>query len=153
MRYHEGEVIKYNLYTVKIKDGITEEFTHKDMKQSYKQNQVYSGTKYGKALRTKLDTNFDYTLFPSPKQAPQVSHKAMAAGGTVWDERLNKMAHYRELIIHPDTEIQKRWIQSSCNEFGRLFQGYGETKGMDSKTSHTKEEDSHLRAIHSRRPS
>ena len=134
-RYYEGEVTKYdyinNLYTVTFAEGVTEEYTHADMKRHYKQNQVYSGTKYGKALTAGHDTNFDYSLFPSPKQARKVTHRAMAAGGTVWDEELNKMAHYRDLIIHPNPTVQQRWLQASCNEYGRLFQGYGDVKGMD----------------------
>ena len=134
-KYYEGEVTQYDslnaIYTIKFKHGDTEEYTHDEVKRHYKQNQVYSGTKYGKALYTNYDTNFDYTHFPSPKQARKVTHKALAAGGTVWDEDLNKMAHYRELIIHPNPEIQRRWMQASCNEFGRLFQGFGDTKGMD----------------------
>ena len=101
------------------------------MKRHYKHNQVYSGTKYGKALMAKYNTHFNYSLFPTPKQARNTAHRALAAGGTVWDEQLNKMAHYRDLIVHPNPEIQQRWIQASCNEYGRLFQGYGDVTGMD----------------------
>jgi hypothetical protein len=134
-KYYEGEVTKYDyvnaIYTIKFKQGDTEEYTHNEVKRHYKQNQVYSGTKYGKALTARYDTNFNFNLFPTPKQARKVPHRALAAGGTVWDEELNKMAHYRELIIHPNPEIQKRWMQAACNEFGRLFQGYQGTEGMD----------------------
>ena len=60
-----------------------------------------------KALSThKYDQNFDFTLFPMPKQAPK--YQALAAGGCVWDEELNKMTHYRNLNVHPSPVIQQR---------------------------------------------
>ena len=46
---------------------------------------------------------------------------ALAASGRVWDDTLNKMASYRELLHHIDETIHQRWTQSSENEFGRLF--------------------------------
>ena len=58
-------------------------------------------------------------------------HFAFGAGGAIWDEGLNKMAKYRDLINHKDPVIQTRWLQSGENEFARLFQGYGEVDGMD----------------------
>jgi hypothetical protein len=58
---------------------------------------------------------------------------AFAAGGTIWDPQLNKMAHYRDLIKHPDATIRDRWMESGENEFGRLCQGFepNNIKGMD----------------------
>ena len=41
------------------------------------------------------------------------------------------MAHYRDYIIHPNPKIQQRWIQGGENEFGRLFNGYGDVEGMN----------------------
>ena len=73
-----------------------------------------------------FDKNFNYNLFPAAKQ-----HKALATGGTIWDPMLHRMAHYRDLIIHPNPEIQERWIKGGENEFGRLFKGYGDTEGMN----------------------
>ena len=32
---------------------------------------------------------------------------------------------------HPDSKIAKRWNTSGINEFARLFQGYGDTEGVD----------------------
>jgi hypothetical protein len=58
-------------------------------------------------------------------------HFAFGAGGAIWDEGLNKMAKYRDLIKHKDPTIQHRWLCSGENEFARLFQGYGEVEGMD----------------------
>ena len=37
---------------------------------------------------------------------------------------MKKDALYRDLIKHPDPAIQKRWLTSGENEFGRLFQGF-----------------------------
>jgi hypothetical protein len=34
------------------------------------------------------------------------------------------MAHYRELIVHPNPVIQQIWMGAAENEFGRLFQGF-----------------------------
>jgi hypothetical protein len=112
-KYYEGEVINYDTinkyYKVRFKDRDLEDLDKKDMKQYYKQNQQYSGTKYrdmAKAFSThKYNQNFDFTLFPSPKQAPK--HKALTAGGCVWDEELHNMAHYRNLIVQPNPVIQR----------------------------------------------
>jgi hypothetical protein len=41
------------------------------------------------------------------------------------------MAHYRELIVNPNPVIQQRWMGAAENEFGRLFQGFGDVEGMD----------------------
>jgi hypothetical protein len=41
------------------------------------------------------------------------------------------MAHYRELIVHPNPVIQQRWMGAAENEFGRLFQGFGDVEGME----------------------
>ena len=43
---------------------------------------------------------------------------ALAASGRVWDEQLNKMTSYRDLIHHPDETIRNRWNTSGENEFG-----------------------------------
>ena len=79
-------------------------------------------------------------MFPTPKQ--RTIQKAYAAGGTVFDSELKKMAHYRDMIVHPNPEIQARWMTSGENEFGRLFQGYEPNgiKGMDVLDWITKDE-------------
>jgi hypothetical protein len=56
---------------------------------------------------------------------------AFTAGGTIWDEEMHKMAKYRDLINHNNTATKDRWLRSGENEFAHLFQGYGETDGMD----------------------
>ena len=60
-----------------------------------------------------------------------VKHFAFAAGGNIWDAELNKMAHYRDLIKHPNKAICEMWTESGENEFGRLFNGYGDVKGLN----------------------
>jgi hypothetical protein len=39
-------------------------------------------------------------------------HFAFGAGGAIWDEDLNKMAKYQDLINHKDPVIKNRWLQS-----------------------------------------
>ena len=41
------------------------------------------------------------------------------------------MTAYWDLIKHPDPVVHQRWLTLGKNEFGRLFQGYGTTEGMD----------------------
>jgi hypothetical protein len=94
-----------------------------EMRCYYKQ---YSKTKaHKKALfsNRKYDTNFHYSIFPCAKAQQSIpndrfQHLAMAAGGTVWDPQLNKMAAYKDLLNHPDTEICERWTHLSENEYG-----------------------------------
>jgi hypothetical protein len=62
---------------------------------------------------------------------PVSINTAFAAGGAMWDEELNKMVKYRDLINHDNPATKDRWLRSGENEFARLFQGYGETDGMD----------------------
>lgn len=130
--HFEGEVVGYNningYYKIQYQDGDTEEYDANDMKKYYKHLQKYSPP--AKALQItkepKYDTNFNYNLFPANKH-----HKAFATGGTIWDPTLEKMAHYRDLIIHPNPKIQARWIKGGENEFGRLINGYGGAEGMN----------------------
>ena len=130
--YYEGEVIGYNdnngYYKIKYRDGDEEEYDANDMKKYYKQLQKYSPkptTHTALATHGRYDTNFNYKLFPAIKL-----HRALAAGGTIWDPELQTMAHYRDFIIHPNPMIKRRWIQGGENEFGRLFNGYGKVEGM-----------------------
>merc|ERR1711884_654926 len=51
--------------------------------------------------------------------------------GCIWDESLKKWMNLGDLLKHPDPAIRKIWENSSEKEFGNLFQGYGNTKGMD----------------------
>ena len=53
------------------------------------------------------------------------------ASCTIWDETLNKIVAYRDLIKHPDPIARQRGLASGENEFGFLFQGYGTTEGMN----------------------
>ena len=59
-----------------------------------------------------------------------LQHMAMA-GGSIWDEELQKFAAYRDLSKHPNTATRQRWTTSVENEFGHLFQGFLETKGLN----------------------
>ena len=53
------------------------------------------------------------------------------ARGSIWDEELKKFAAYKDLSRHPNPSILHRWTTSGENEFGQLFQGFMDTKGMD----------------------
>mmetsp|Transcript_20588 Transcript_20588/g.43665 ORF Transcript_20588/g.43665 Transcript_20588/m.43665 type:complete len:274 (-) Transcript_20588:305-1126(-) len=57
-------------------------------------------------------------------KALMLQHMGMA-GGSIWDEELQKFAAYRDLSKHPNTVMSHRWTTS-----GRSFQGFLETKGM-----------------------
>jgi hypothetical protein len=41
------------------------------------------------------------------------------------------MAKYCDLINHDNPATKDRWLRSGENKYARLFQGYGETDGMD----------------------
>ena len=98
-----------------------------------------------KSQRTKRVQRLNrYNRYPTVQQKPNrfsngyskaVEHLqpnfAFGASGAIWDDDLNKMAKYRDLINHKDPIIKQRWLQSGENEFARLFQGYGETDGVD----------------------
>ena len=51
----------------------------------------------------------------------------------MWDEYLQKMASYQQLIQLQDTKISKCWLTGGENEFGRLFQRFKPNKveGLD----------------------
>ena len=44
---------------------------------------------------------------------------------------IEKFASWTQLGKHPDNKIAKGWNISGRNEFVCLFQGYGETEGVD----------------------
>ena len=137
--HKEGEVTAYDsinsLYKIKYQNGTTDEFDTTEIKQYYKPFQAYSNAKkYNKALFTnRYDTSFNYALFPTAKHtaATPINQFAMAASGKVWDEELNKMAHYRDLAKHPNKAIRDMWIEGAENEFARLFQGYKDIEGLN----------------------
>ena len=59
------------------------------------------------------DYNKKHLAFPMKEQHPDYcedKHYALSAGGCVWDEYLQKMASYKELIHHKDEKISGRWM-------------------------------------------
>jgi hypothetical protein len=58
------------------------------------------------------------------QQQAKSTEFAYAASERIWDEELNKMASYNDLIKHPNEVIRQRWLTSGENEFRRLFQGF-----------------------------
>ena len=49
--------------------------------------------------------------------------------GAIWDPDLSKWMQYKDLINHPDPIIRQTWMESGEDEFGRLFQGFGDVEG------------------------
>ena len=136
----EGIVTHYNsingLYSIKYDNGETDEFDAVEMSRYYKQYAKDKPHKKALFSNQNYDTTFHYSLIPCAKAhqsipIKQFQHLAMAAGGTVWDPQLNKMATYKDLLNHPNQEICERWTRSSENEYGRLFSGYNGVKGLN----------------------
>jgi hypothetical protein len=123
--------------------------THAEIKQYRKKlqkyNPVHETALFSNCILTQLESISTNTYQPSPfsngydrgiqmlewQQHSPTINTAFAAGGAIWDEELNKMAKYRDLINLDNPAIKDRWLRSGENEFERLFQGYGETDGMD----------------------
>jgi hypothetical protein len=64
---------------------------------------------------------------PSTK-VNQALHTALLAGA-IWDLDLSKWMRYKDLISHPDPTIRQTWMESGKDEFGQLFQGFGDVEG------------------------
>ena len=150
-KYYEGEVTKYDsvndLYTIKYRDGDIEEYDAVDMARFKKKKQQYTPPRHSAYM---LADKYDHNIFfiptkasPNPvkrdykvKQASILLHHkleelitnqpsvAYAASGRIWDEELNKLASYRDLILHYNDNTKQQWLTSGENEFGRLFQGF-----------------------------
>jgi hypothetical protein len=140
---HEGKIKQYDpkekYYKVLYKDGDTEEMTHSEIKQYRKRSQRYSPAHETVLLSShvinrieSISTNTDQpSLFSNGydkgvQMLEQLQHTnsiniAFAAGDAIWDEELNKMAKYRDLINHNNTATKDRWLRSGENEFPRLF--------------------------------
>ena len=58
------------------------------------------------------------------EEIKQLQEHANAASGKVWDDELNKMASYRDLINHANEKIRSKWLILGENEFGCLFRGF-----------------------------
>ena len=139
-KIQEGEVIEYDqlnqLYKIRYLDNTTDDYTKEEMKIHYKPEQKYSHAKYkGRALTAhQIANQLGLVVLPKAHQHDQwmqegtvektTQHSAQAAGGTIWDEQLNRMAHYRDLIKHQNPTIRNRWNTAGENEFGRLCQGF-----------------------------
>lgn len=146
---YEGEITKYNpinkYYTVKFQDGDVKEYDQNEVKRYKKKVQKYSKQKEsafqseGKFnqniffIPTKVCPNpvkRDYQIQQSAylvrhrlEQLKELQESANAASGRVWDDELNKMASYRELITLHNEKVQSKWLILGGNEFGRLFRG------------------------------
>ena len=60
-----------------------------------------------------------------------MAHSALA--GAVWDDKLKKLASYKELVNHRNSIIRDRWTKGGGKEFRRLFQGFSHNSidGLD----------------------
>ena len=76
----------------------------------------------------KKDYMTKHCVFLMQQQHKEYCHLAHSAlAGAVWDDKLNKLASYKELVNHRHDIIQDRWTKGGENEFGRLFQGFSPT--------------------------
>ena len=146
--FHKGEVMMYdptnNLYHIKYRDGDIDDFNYEEVTKYRKVKQKYPKVLKLKQINHPL-THFDHKhdIFfiptkanPNPIQPDynkqhlaflmkeqhrdycEDKHYALLAGGRVWDEYLQKMASYTQLIKHTDTKISKRWLTGGENDFG-----------------------------------
>jgi hypothetical protein len=113
----EGKVTYYNsingLYTIKYNNGETDEFGATKMRRYYKQYAKDKPHKKTLFSNQKYDTTFHYSICScaEPQQSIPINkfqHLAMAAGGTIWDAELNKMANYKDFLHHPNAKICER---------------------------------------------
>jgi hypothetical protein len=127
---HEGEIKQYDpkekYYKVLYQDGDTEEMT-----QRY--SSAHETALLWSHVINKIDsisTNIDQPSLSSNgydkgvQMLERLQHTnsintAFAAGGAIWDEELNKMAKYRDLINHNNAATKDRWLRSGENEFAR----------------------------------
>lgn len=57
-------------------------------------------------------------------------HKTFRAG-CIWDESLKKWMSLEDLLKHPDPDVRSIWENSNEKVYGNLFQGFGDTKGIN----------------------
>ena len=161
--FYEGEVTAYDsinkLYEIKYREGEIDDFTYEELRKYRKTTQKYRKVlKLKRIDMPTTDTDHQHDIFFIPTKANpnpvrrdynakhlaflmqeqhldycEDKHYALAAGGRVWDEYLQKMASYKDLIQHKDEKIAARWITGGENEFGRLFQGFAQNgvEGLD----------------------
>ena len=154
---YEGEIKSYDpinkWYHIVYKDGDTEYFTATEVKKHKKLNQQYSRAPrvepiklIGGLLSQSIPTITAPTQQVEPlnliggtlqrhNQSIKVNralgaqlHTALLAGA-IWDPDLNKWMRYKDLINHPDPAIRRKWMEAGEDEFGRLFQGFGDVEG------------------------
>ena len=107
---------KENWYKVRYEDGEMEDLTPKQVRE------VLRPYKRDTSRRANLATLNDGI-------SPQELRRALIAGA-IYDPVLKSWMRYKDLINHPNLEIRNLWIRSGGEkEFGRLFQGYKDTKG------------------------
>jgi len=167
--WFEGEVTGYDpkerYYSILYTDGDTEEFTHNEVKTHKKLKQQYSSNPqntdqltnraryYAQLSRLKARRSKGYSLvnqihqeatdelFSAAYQA-HISKKLQQArkAGSIWDINLKKWMSLKDLLQHPDPKVREIWEKSSCKEYGSLFQGHGDTEGMNVLTFIPKED-------------
>ena len=124
---HEGEITLYdpvnNYYKVKFKDGDREEYTYDEILMYRKSKKLYFRKKETKSTTCGSQCHFNNSAMfiptkanPNPvkkgymtklrvflmqqqhKEYCQLAHSALA--GAVWDDKLKKLASYKELVNH-----------------------------------------------------
>ena len=132
---YEGKVTKYdpiiNFYGIEYRECDKGEFTHGEVTTHLKKSEQYLRKLKVRPLAFTATGihNRHHISIPikeNPKSKPQLERPK-----SIWDERLNKMASYKDLIHHPNKDIRERWDNSGVNEFARIFQGYGDVDFMN----------------------
>ena len=118
--WYEGEISSYDTkneyYQIKYTDGDSEEMTYREVQQYKKPLQQYSPHNQGIHQQRPLARTFICKVLRA---------------GCIWDESLKKWMNLEDLLWHPNPEIRTIWEKSSQKEYGNLFQGFRDTKGMD----------------------
>ena len=134
-KFHKGVVILYDpvnqYYKIKYRDGASKDFDQQQLHHHHKRTQRYSVQP--NLLNPPITP--PYHGIPISKQSRHVKpvpprrqrhtttspfmqgykhvattlflHNFAGAGGTIWDETLNKMAAYRDLIKQPDLIVHQ----------------------------------------------
>ena len=130
--WFEGQVTKHdpvtNYYQIKYTDGDAEEMTYSEVKQHRKPIQTFSPAQFLKPSIT------SHAKVPKPTQGPlriQAHLVRALRAGCIWDEEQKKWMNLEDLLNHPNPHVRNIWEKSSQKEYGNLFQGFEDTKGMD----------------------
>ena len=120
-----------------------EEMTQEEIKQFKKQRQTHSPKHKYEQLKQHRATRLTHpstthSNFPqttrndmSAPRLPMTNIARILQAGCIWDDELKRWMNLEDLLNHPNQKVRTTWEKSSQKEYGNLFQGFGDTKGMD----------------------